>query len=36
MQYEQTQLQPWEICTQAWNSRPRFIGRCPETSSNSK
>jgi hypothetical protein len=36
MQYAQTRLQPWEICIQPWNSRARFIGRCPETSSNSK
>src|SRR3954464_4243663 len=36
MQYEQTQLHPCEICTQAWNSRALFIGRWPETSSNSK
>ena len=36
MQYEQTQLQPTEICTQAWKSRSRFIGRWPEKPSNSK
>ena len=36
MQYEQTQLHPWEICSQAWNSRARFIGRCPAKPSNSK
>ena len=36
MQYEQAQLQPTEICTQAWNSRARFIGRCPVKPSNSK
>ena len=24
MQYEQRQLQPWEICSQAWNSRSRL------------
>ena len=29
MQYEHAQLQPTEICTQAWNSRSRFIGRWP-------
>ena len=29
MQYEQRQLQPTEICTQAWKSRSRFIGRWP-------
>ena len=36
MQYEQAQLQPTEICTHAWNSRARFIGRCPVKPSNSK
>ena len=36
MQYEQAQLQPTEICTQAWNSRSRFIGRWPVNPSNSK
>ena len=29
-------MQPTEICTQAWNSRSRFIGRWPEKLSNSK
>jgi hypothetical protein len=36
MQYEQRQLQPTEICTQAWNSRARLAGRCPVKPSNSK
>ena len=36
MQYEQRQLQPTEICTHAWNSRARLIGRCPVKPSNSK
>jgi hypothetical protein len=36
MQYEQTQLQPWEIWTQPWKSRSRRVGRCPEKLSNSK
>jgi hypothetical protein len=36
MQYEHAQLQPTEICTQAWKSRSRFIGRCPVKPSNSK
>ena len=36
MQYEQAQLQPTEICTQAWYSRSRFIGRWPVNPSNSK
>ncbi len=36
MQYEQRQLQPTEICTHAWKSRVRFIGRCPVKPSNSK
>ena len=36
MQYQHTQLHPCEIWTQAWNSRARFIGRCPETSSQPK
>ena len=36
MQYEQAQLQPTEICTQAWCSRSRFIGRWPVKPSNSK
>ena len=36
MQYEQAQLQPIEIWTQAWNSRARFIGRWPVKPSNSK
>ena len=36
MQYEQTQLQPTEICTQPWKSRSRFIGRWPVKPSNSK
>ena len=30
------QLQPTEICTQAWKSRSRFIGRWPVKPSNSK
>ena len=30
------QLQPTEICTHAWNSRSRFIGRWPVKPSNSK
>ena len=29
MQYEQTELQPIEICTQAWKSRSRRLGSCP-------
>ena len=29
-------MQPTEICTQAWNSRSRFIGRWPVKPSNSK
>ena len=29
MQYEQTELQPIEICTQAWNARSRRVGRSP-------
>ena len=36
MQYEQAQLHPTEICTQAWNSRSRFMGRRPVKPSNSK
>src|SRR3954453_4491155 len=36
MQYEQTQLQPWEICIQPWNSRSRRIGKEPDTDSKSK
>ena len=36
MQYEQTQLQPCEICSQAWKGRSRWAGRCPAKSSNSK
>ena len=36
MQYEQRQLQPCEICSQAWNSRSRFIGRWPAKPSKSK
>ena len=36
MQYEQRQLQPTEICTQAWNSRARLAGRWPVKPSNSK
>ena len=36
MQKAQPMLQPCEICTHAWNSRSRFIGRWPEKSSNSK
>ena len=36
MQYEQTQLQPWAICSQPWNSRSRRVGRWPAKSSNSK
>ena len=36
MQYEHTQLQPTEICTQAWNGRSRFIGRSAGKPSNSK
>src|SRR3954468_16683135 len=36
MQYEQRQLQPTEICTQAWNSRARLPGRWPVKPSNSK
>ena len=29
MQKAQRMLQPWMICTHAWNSRSRFIGRWP-------
>ena len=29
MQYEQTELQPIEICTQAWKARSRRAGRSP-------
>ena len=29
MQYEQAQLQPCEICSQAWNSRSRLCGQVP-------
>ena len=29
-------MQPTEICTHAWNSRSRFIGRWPAKLSNSK
>ena len=36
MQYEQTMLQPAEICTQPWKSRPRLAGRWPVKPSNSK
>ncbi len=36
MQYEQRQLQPTEICIQAWNSRVRLLGRWPVKPSNSK
>ena len=36
MQYEQTMLQPAEICTQPWNSRARLAGRWPVKPSNSK
>ena len=36
MQYEQRQLQPTEICIQAWTSRARFGGRWPVKPSNSK
>ena len=36
MQYEQLQLQPTEICIQAWTSRARFGGRWPVKPSNSK
>ena len=36
MQYEQTQLQPTEICTHPWKGRSRFIGRSPGKPSNSK
>ena len=34
MQYEHVELQPCEICSQAWNGRSRRIGRSPENSSN--
>ena len=33
MQYEQTELQPIEICSQAWCGRSRRIGRSPANSS---
>ena len=33
MQYEHVELQPCEICSQAWNGRSRRIGRSPENSS---
>ena len=36
MQYEQLQLQPTEICIQAWTSRARLGGRWPVKPSNSK
>ena len=36
MQYEHTQLQPTEICTQAWNGRSRLGGRSAGKPSNSK
>ena len=36
MQYEHFELQPTEICTQAWNSRARLPGRWPVKPSNSK
>ena len=36
MQYEQTMLQPTEICTQPWKSRARLAGRWPVKPSNSK
>ena len=29
MQYEQTELQPIEICTQAWKRRSRWSGSRP-------
>ena len=29
MQYEHVELQPCEICSQAWNGRSRCIGRSP-------
>jgi hypothetical protein len=34
MQYEQTMLQPAEIWTQPWKSRPRLAGRWPVKPSN--
>jgi len=34
MQYEQTELQPIEICSHAWCGRSRRIGRSPANSSN--
>src|SRR3954454_15997441 len=36
MQYEQTMLQPAEVCTQPWNGRSRLAGRWPVKPSNSK